>query len=97
MELLNPIVIMRWMCFFTRFRRLFTLSWKKAGKLLNIEMKKSCFFLFLVATVKMSTCLVEQEEAEGAVRVVRFHHCPEVQLSATTSSKRPSESEQVKK
>lgn len=70
---------------------------EKAGKLLNIEMKKRVFFLFLVATVKMSTCLVEQEEAEGAVRVVRFHHCPEVQLSATTSSKRPSESEQVKK
>lgn len=45
----------------------------------------------------MSTCLVEQEEAEGAVRVVRFHHCPKVQLSARTSSKRPSESEQVKK
>lgn len=58
---------------------------EKAGKLLNIEMKKSFFFFFfLVATVKMSTCLVEQEEAEGAVRVVRFHHCPKVQLSART-------------
>lgn len=48
-----------------------------------------------MATAKMSTCLIAQEEAEGAARVVRFHQCPQVQLSARTSPQRPAEPEQV--
>lgn len=67
---------------------------EKAGKLLNIEMKKSFFLVFFPGGNSENEHLPRRT---GAVRVVRFHHCPKVQLSARTSSKRPFESAQVKK